>query len=126
MISAPLTSQEDVIKAGQDCLARFQKLKAIAVTGCSFGDDDNISDIWIDHQGHISHSAPSLIHNNGMSGGGDLFAALLMSMRMSGADWRDSFNDTATLCRRIINGADKVDAKDIDLIYLKNVLKDRA
>ena len=49
-----------------------------------------------------------------------------MSIRMSGADWRDSFKDTAMLCRRIINGADKVDAKDIDLVYLKNVLKDRA
>lgn len=126
MMGTALSSQEDVINAGQDCLARFPKLKAIAVTGCSFSDNDNISDIWIDHQGHTHHSAPSLIHNNGMSGGGDLFSALLMSIRMSGADWRDSFDNTAMLCRRIINGADKVDAKDINLEYLKNVLKDRA
>ena len=122
-----IVSPEDIIKAGQRLIAKNQNLRAIAVTGCALHKDKNISDIWIEAADSTSFDAPILTHNEkGMSGGGDLFAALLIGFRMLGHDWRDAFAHTAKFSRSIINGADKNGATDIDLELLKDVLKDRA
>jgi pyridoxine kinase len=115
---------EQIISAGIAMLEENSRLTGIAVTGVDHSDRDLIRDFWIDRDGHQIHEAPRLNHHkNGISGGGDLFAALLMGMRLSGHQWRDAFENAAPLCRKIINDADQADAIDINLDAISKTLK---
>ena len=116
-------------ETGQTLLDTHPKLKGIAVTGWAqtpSEHDGMISDYWIDRDGVISHDALRLAHNPfGMAGGGDLFAAILLAVRVSGTDWRNAFEDASRLSRDIINGTDKADTIDIDLSHVTRVLQTR-
>jgi pyridoxine kinase len=115
------------LPAAAAVLKKYSRLQGIAVTGAGYPADDRISDFWIDRNGHKTHEAPRLIHQkDGISGGGDLFAALLMGMRLSGHGWSDAFENAAPLCRRIIDDVDQADVIDIDIDIVNSVLKGRA
>ena len=124
LIGHEIASRDEIHDAGCALIAQYPRLHGIAVTGWHNPDLDMISDCWIDRDGMITYDMPSGTGENathGMSGGGDLFAAILMGMRMNGDNWRDAFKNTAPLCRQIINSAQ--DGHDIDVAIVRDVLR---
>ena len=121
-----LKTKQDAYDAGKTMLERYPRVTAIMVTGCAL-EDGQISDLWIGRDNTTSYDAPLVSQDNkGMSGGGDLFAAIVMGIRLSGKSWSEAFLETAPLSRLIINDAGRTGAKDIDIAAMQAALRDRA
>ncbi len=117
---------DEIHDAGHALMAKYPRLRGIAVTGWHNHETGRITDCWIDGDDMITYDALTDVshetNNGGMSGGGDLFAAMLMGTRLSGLDWRHAFEKIAPLSRQIINSAQQTGAIDIDLSIVRDVL----
>jgi pyridoxal/pyridoxine/pyridoxamine kinase len=89
------------------------------VTGLAGG--DAVVDLWISLDDVLTFEGPRLIHQTkGLSGGGDLFAAIAMGMRLAGKrltasnDWRAAIKQASQLSRSILMASDHPNRDEIN------------
>jgi pyridoxal/pyridoxine/pyridoxamine kinase len=115
--------------AARQILAKHPNLKGVAVTGLAGG--DAVVDLWISLDDVLTFEGPRLIHQTkGLSGGGDLFAAIAMGKRLAGKrlagkrlagkrltasnDWRAAIKQASQLSRSILMASDHPNRDDIN------------
>jgi pyridoxal/pyridoxine/pyridoxamine kinase len=89
------------------------------VTGLAGG--DAVVDLWISLDDVLTFEGPRLIHQTkGLSGGGDLFAAIAMGKRLAGKrltasnDWRAAIKQASQLSRSILMASDHPNRDEIN------------
>ncbi len=101
-----IASKEDAIDASRQILAQYQQMKGIAITGIT-ADDHGISDGWITRDDAVFHQGAALHHQpKGLSGGGDLFAAILMGYYLKSLDWGDAVTQSSPKAQAILHQSD--------------------
>ena len=101
-----ITSKDDAAHASRKILAQHHQLKGIAVTGIA-SDGGEISDGWITRDDAVFHQGAALHHQpKGLSGGGDLFAAILMGDYLKSLDWGDAVAQSSPKAQAILHQSD--------------------
>ncbi|MCE2516886.1 MAG: bifunctional hydroxymethylpyrimidine kinase/phosphomethylpyrimidine kinase [Alphaproteobacteria bacterium] len=134
----PVRNISEAQAAAEAMLAQFPALTTIVVTGVH--DHGVVRDMMVS-RGHKAVFPPpddafpddgsssgrpasgmpaSGMPASGMPGGGDLFAAIMMAMRMNGMSWQDSAAKASAISRRVL--AASSGGKDIDLGVVQQVL----
>ena len=111
-----ITDQHDAEAAGNILLARHHHMTGIAVTGVqdSRPPSTGIADGWIRHDGANFYEGQALIHQpKGLSGGGDLFSALVMGYRLNGQDWQAAVAKASAKAQQILHASDAPTAGDM-------------
>lgn len=131
-------------KAAGLLLQNLPDLRGIAVTGITgtgitsqasteSKETDRITDLWLgrDDIVHFSHQPALRYHRQGVSGGGDLFAALLLGLGLCRQqDWLAAFSEASRLAGIILQHADNQAAAgegghgDINLASLPQLLSE--
>jgi pyridoxine kinase len=119
-----ITDGEVATAAARQILAKHPNLKGVAVTGLAGG--DAVVDLWISLDDVLTFEGPRLIHQTkGLSGGGDLFAAIAMGKRLAGKrlagkrltasnDWRAAIKQASQLSRSILMASDHPNRDEIN------------
>ena len=101
-----IASPDDAIEASRKILSQFQGMKGIAATGIS-DDDGGIVDGWITRDQAVFHSGKTLQHQpHGLSGGGDLFAAILIGDYLENRDWNKAVAKASPKAQAILYQSD--------------------
>ena len=101
-----IASKDDAINASRKILAQYQHMEGIAVTGIT-ADNHGISDGWITRDHAVFHDGAALHHQpKGLSGGGDLFAAILMGYYLNSLDWEGAVAQSSPKAQAILHQSD--------------------
>ena len=101
-----IATKEDAARASRNILAQHQQMKGIAVTGITT-DNRGVSDGWITRDGAFFHDGAALQHQSkGLSGGGDLFAAIVMGRYLQLLDWGVAVARSSPKAQAILHQSD--------------------
>lgn len=101
-----IASKDDAVDASRKILAQYPQMKGITVTGIA-PDDHGISDGWITRDDAVFHDGAALHHQpKGLSGGGDLFAAIVMGCYLKSLDWGEAIAQSSPKAQAILHQSD--------------------
>ena len=101
-----ILSKQDAINASHLLMTKDHLLNGIAVTGINLDDQGNL-DGWINHDHAVFHDGNALQHQpKGLSGGGDLFAAMVMGNYLKTDDWGVAVAISSTKAQSILHQSD--------------------
>ena len=120
--SMTITARDSAIAAARQILSAHRNLKGVAVTGLAEG--ESIADLWISPDEVVAFDGPRLVHQTkGLSGGGDLFAAIAMGKRMTAHhDWIKALEQASRLSRQILMASDHPNRDEINLDQILTAL----
>jgi len=120
--SMTITARDSAIAAARQILSAHRNLKGVAVTGLAEG--ESIADLWISPDEVVAFDGPRLVHQTkGLSGGGDLFAAIAMGKRMTAHhDWIKALEQASRLGRQILMASDHPNRDEINLDQILTAL----
>jgi len=120
--SMTITARDTAIAAARQILSAHRNLKGVAVTGLAEG--ESIADLWISPDEVVAFDGPRLVHQTkGLSGGGDLFAAIAMGKRMTAHhDWIKALEQASRLGRQILMASDHPNRDEINLDQILTAL----
>ena len=117
-----ISDRDTTIAAARQILSAHRNLKGVAVTGLAEG--ESIADLWISLDDVVAFDGPRLVHQTkGLSGGGDLFAAIAMGKRMTAHhDWIKALEQASRLSRQILMASDHPNRDEINLDQILTAL----
>jgi len=117
-----ITARDTAIAAARQILSAHRNLKGVAVTGLAEG--ESIADLWISLDDVVAFDGPRLVHQTkGLSGGGDLFAAIAMGKRMTAHhDWIKALEQASRLSHQILMASDHPNRDEINLDQILTAL----
>ena len=120
--SMTITARDTAIATARQILSAHRNLKGVAVTGLAEG--ESIADLWISPDEVVAFDGPRLVHQTkGLSGGGDLFAAIAMGKRMTAHhDWIKALEQASRLSRQILMASDHPNRDEINLDQILTAL----
>ena len=120
--SMTISDRDTAIAAARQILSAHRNLKGVAVTGLAEG--ESIADLWISPDEVVAFDGPRLVHQTkGLSGGGDLFAAIAMGKRMTAHhDWIKALEQASRLSRQILMASDHPNRDEINLDQILTAL----